>query len=75
MPHSGFGATLNPDPLRKFDPHPSFFLQTLQIFLLNNLLGFPLMSIYGPGHGPSAVKYRALRNFLKGKLTGTSRHI
>ena len=25
MPHSGFGATLNPDPLRKFDPPSKFF--------------------------------------------------
>ena len=49
MPHSGFGATLKPDPLRKFDPTQDFFLQTLQFFLLNV---------------PSAVVYNALRNFL-----------
>ena len=32
MPHSGFGATLNPNHLKIFDPHQSFF-QTLQIFV------------------------------------------
>ena len=66
MPHSGFGATLNPDPLRKFDPPPKFFFfRHSKFFLLNNLLGFPLMSIYGSGHGPSVVVYHALRNFFQ----------
>ena len=41
MPHSGFSATLDPDPLKRFDPS-KFFFQTLKIFLLNDLLGFPL---------------------------------
>ena len=27
MPHSGSGAILNPDPLKKFDPAPKFFFQ------------------------------------------------
>ena len=31
MPHLGFGATLDPDPFKKFTHHPIFF-QTLQIF-------------------------------------------
>ena len=46
MPHSGSGAILNPDPLKKFDPAPKFLFQTLKIFLLNDLLGYPL-NIYG----------------------------
>ena len=25
MPHSGFSATLNPDPLKRFDPSKYFF--------------------------------------------------
>ena len=53
MPHSGFGATLNPDPSKK---------------LLNCLLGSPLMNIYGSSQGPSAVVYHALRNFWFCKL-------
>ena len=28
MPHSGFGATLDPDPLKKIDPLPNFFSDT-----------------------------------------------
>ena len=43
MPHSDFGATLNPDHLRKFDPPPKFFFfKHSKVFLLNDLLGFPL---------------------------------
>ena len=28
MPHSAFGATLNPDPSKNFTPHPNFFSDT-----------------------------------------------
>ena len=31
MPHSGFGATLNPDPLKRFDPPPNFKCVTISI--------------------------------------------
>ena len=31
MPHSGFGATLDPDPLKRNNPTPNFY-QTLQIY-------------------------------------------
>ena len=41
MPHSGFGATLKPDPLGKFDPPSNFFLQTLQIFSTKWSFGIP----------------------------------
>ena len=64
MPHSGFGATLNPDQLQKFDPPPPSFFRHSNFFLLNDLLGSPLMNIYGSDHGPSAVVYHALRNFF-----------
>ena len=32
MPHSGFGATLDPDPLKKFDPPTKFFPDTPNFF-------------------------------------------
>ena len=64
MPHSGFGATLNPNPFQKISPAQVFF-QTLQFFSTKGSFGIPLMNIYGSSHGPSAVVYRALRNFFK----------
>ena len=37
MPHSGFCATLNPDPLKKFTPQPIFFRHST-FFLLRGTL-------------------------------------
>ena len=37
IPHSGFGATLNPVPLKKFDPPPKFYFRHAKFFLLNDL--------------------------------------
>ena len=42
MSHSGFGATLDPDPLKKFDPPTKFFFIHSKFFLLDYLLVFSL---------------------------------
>ena len=48
MPLSGFGVTLNPEPIKKLTLHQGFYFKHSKFFL---------------GHGPSAVVYHALRNF------------
>ena len=63
MPHSGFGATLNPVPLKNLPPTQVLYFRHAKFFLLNDLYP-PIMNICGSGYGPSAVVYHALRNFL-----------
>ena len=43
MPHSGFGATLNPDQLQKFDPPPPSFFRHSNFFQLDDHLGSSLI--------------------------------
>ena len=74
--HSGFlcrflfGEIWN-EILAKYYEEPNFFFRHSNCVLLNDLLGSPLMNIYGSDHGPSAVVYHALRNFLNSAPTSS----
>ena len=46
LPHSGFGATLNPINVKKIDPSPMLYSRHANFFLLPDLYP-PLMNIYG----------------------------